>query len=100
MPRLTVHRDDALPVADASSAETVRQVAPAAALQPLMVDVNGLAVLLSRSPASLFRDDAAGRIPAALRIGGSKRWRYADVVAWVEMNCPSRAEFEARRNRR
>jgi hypothetical protein len=46
---------------------------------------------------SLHRDDAAGRLPAALRIGGSKRWRYADIAEWVELGCPSRADFEARR---
>jgi predicted DNA-binding transcriptional regulator AlpA len=60
-----------------------------------------LAALLSRSIPSLHRDDAAGRLPAALRIGGSKRWRYSDIAEWVELGCPSRADFDAlRRNRR
>jgi predicted DNA-binding transcriptional regulator AlpA len=44
---------------------------------------------------SLHRDDAAGRLPAALRIGGSKRWRYAEITAWVEAGCPTRAEWAA-----
>jgi hypothetical protein len=56
-----------------------------------------LSVLLARSIASLHRDDAAGRLPAALRIGGSKRWRYADIALWVGLGCPPRAEFEALR---
>jgi predicted DNA-binding transcriptional regulator AlpA len=63
---------------------------------PLLLDIKALAVLLARSVPSLHRDDAAGRLPAAVRIGGSKRWRHSDITAWVEMGCPDRAEFEAR----
>jgi hypothetical protein len=66
-------------------------------LAPLLLDIRGLAELLSRSVASLHRDDAAGRLPGALRVGSSKRWRYSDIVLWVELGCPTRAEFEARR---
>jgi len=60
-----------------------------------MKNIGGLAVLLARSVPSLHRDDAAGRLPAALRIGGSKRWRYAEIAAWVEAGCPPRAEWSA-----
>jgi predicted DNA-binding transcriptional regulator AlpA len=60
------------------------------------VDITGLSDLLQRSPASLYRDDAAGRLPAGLKIGGSKRWRYSEIVAWVEAGCPCRREWEAR----
>jgi hypothetical protein len=65
---------------------------------PLLIDTSALSVLLARSVASLHRDDAAGRLPSAFRIGGSKKWRYADIVAWVEMGCPSRADFDAVRS--
>src|SRR5262249_30283300 len=61
---------------------------------PLLVDINALAALLTRSVPSLHRDDAAGRLPAALRLHGSKRWRYADIALWVELGCPPRTEFE------
>jgi predicted DNA-binding transcriptional regulator AlpA len=70
-------------------------------LAPLLIGIGELSKLTSRSVPSLHRDDAAGRLPAALRIGGSKRWRYSDIAEWVELGCPSRADFEAlRRNRR
>ncbi len=69
---------------------------PAVRMPKLLIDINGLAALLSRSTPSLHRDDAAGRLPAALWIGGSKRWRYAEIAEWVEQGCPPRAEFEAR----
>ena len=62
----------------------------------LLVDIAQLCVLLSRSRASLFRDDAAGRLPRALKIGGAKRWRYEDIAEWVRQGCPDRRTFEAR----
>jgi predicted DNA-binding transcriptional regulator AlpA len=74
--------------------------ATSAGLAPLLIGIGELAKLTSRSVPSLHRDDAAGRLPAALRIGGSKRWRYADIAEWVELGCPLRAEFEARRRNR
>lgn len=64
---------------------------------PLLVDIRGLSRLLSRSAASLWRDDAAGRLPTALRIGSSKKWRYAEIVAWTEAGCPDRRTWEALR---
>jgi predicted DNA-binding transcriptional regulator AlpA len=71
---------------------------PAPALHPLLVDITCLSDLLRRSVASLYRDDSAGRLPAGLRIGASKRWRYSEIVAWVEAGCPDRKTWEARRN--
>jgi predicted DNA-binding transcriptional regulator AlpA len=63
---------------------------------PLLIDINWLSRLLQRSVASLHRDDAKGRLPTALRIGGSKRWRYAEIVAWVEAGMPDRDSWTAR----
>jgi hypothetical protein len=92
--------DDLIPGADASTIKSERRPAgPAGQMAPLLVDIKGLTVLLSRSVASLHRDDAAGRLPAALRIAGSKRWRYSEIVAWVEAGCPSRAEWQARNHK-
>jgi len=82
------------------SADAVPQQAGTAPLPPLLVNIDGLAALLSRSAPSLQRDDAAGRLPAALRIGGSKRWRYSEIVAWVEAGCPDRKTWQALSNNR
>jgi hypothetical protein len=68
-----------------------------APIRPLLVDIGGLSALLARSEASLARDDAAGRLPAALKICGSKRWRLIDIELWVQLGCPGRREFEARK---
>jgi predicted DNA-binding transcriptional regulator AlpA len=55
----------------------------------------GLSQLLARSEASLYRDDSAGRIPAGRKLGGSKRWVYSEIVAWVEAGMPDRRTWEA-----
>jgi predicted DNA-binding transcriptional regulator AlpA len=72
--------------------------APAASplLSPLAVDIKGLASLLQRSVASLHRDNAAGRLPSPVRIGGSVRWRVSDIESWLSWNCCSANEFAAR----
>ncbi len=57
---------------------------------PLLIDIHTLAALLTRSVASLERDQAAGRLPAPVRIGGSKKWRRSDIEAWVAAGCPAR----------
>lgn len=67
--------------------------APAA----LLIDIRDLAVLLSRSVASLERDQAAGRLPAPLYVGGSKRWRRMEIEEWVTAGCPRRDRWEALR---
>lgn len=68
---------------------TVTSPEAADAPPPLLLDIKCLAVLLTRSVASLERDQAAGRLPAPVRIGGSKKWRRADIEAWVAASCPA-----------
>ena len=41
--------------------------------------------------------DAAGKVPRAIRFGGKKFWRVADLRLWVEWGCPDRKEFERRK---
>ncbi len=69
--------------------------APTAGPTPLLIDIRDLAGLLSRSVPSLERDQAAGRLPAPLRIGRSKFWRKAEVEEWVAAGCPDRAHWTA-----
>jgi hypothetical protein len=39
---------------------------------------------------------AAGKVPDCVKVGGSTRWRRADLEEWVAFGCPGRAEFETR----
>ncbi len=91
MPRLNLHQGEA------GEPDAPPELGPAEALQPLLVSIRDLTRLLARSEIALHRDDAAGRLPKPIRLGGSKRWRLADVQEWVRLGCPSRAEYEARR---
>ncbi|QJW92574.1 helix-turn-helix transcriptional regulator [Frigoriglobus tundricola] len=54
----------------------------------LLIDIGQLAGLLRRSVGALERDQAAGRLPAPVYVGGSRRWRRAEIVAWVAAGCP------------
>jgi len=93
---------ESLPIEAASSSAPADQIrlvlSPTAAsdLSPLLLDIRDLAKLLSRSVGSLWRDDAAGRLPRAVRIGSSKRWRFDEIREWVSAGCPSRSDWEAR----
>lgn len=64
--------------------------------QPLLIGRSELARLLGRSVPSIDRDDAAGRLPQPVRIGGHKKWRRAEIEGWVVAGCPDRAAWNAR----
>ena len=61
----------------------------------LLIGIRPLSALLSRSIASLERDQAAGRLPPPVRIGGSRLWRRAEIEAWVKAGCPDAATWAA-----
>jgi predicted DNA-binding transcriptional regulator AlpA len=56
----------------------------------------GYGHMLGLSKRQIFRLNAAGKIPAPVKIGGSVRWRLSDIELWLEMGCPDRKTFEAR----
>lgn len=62
--------------------------------RPLLLDIHSLAVLLDRSVASLERDIPAGRLPAPVWLGGSRKWRRAEIVEWVDAGCPHQIDWE------
>lgn len=48
-----------------------------------------------RSVASWWRDLAAGRIPAPVKLGGRTLWRADELRRWAEAGCPDRRTWEA-----
>jgi predicted DNA-binding transcriptional regulator AlpA len=64
--------------------------------RPLLIDIKTVAVMLGRSEASVRRDDEAGRIPAPISLGGSKRWRIEELRAWIDAGCPGRPARDSR----
>lgn len=70
---------------------------PAAPDAPLVADARRLAALLNLGLRTIRSLDAAGRLPAPIRIGGRVLWRIDDVRAWLAAGAPDRATWEARR---
>ena len=56
-----------------------------------------LAKTLSTSVRSIWRYQSAGRLPETVKIAGAIRWRQSDIEKWIALGCPSRQEFEARK---
>jgi predicted DNA-binding transcriptional regulator AlpA len=62
---------------------------PSDPAEPLLVDIRALSRLLTRSVGSLERDLSRGLLPKPIRLGGSRKWRRAEIHAWVAAGCPS-----------
>jgi excisionase family DNA binding protein len=59
-----------------------------AAPAPLRITAEEVAGMLDISARTLWRLVSARRIVAPLKIGGSTRWRRAEIEAWVAAGCP------------
>jgi excisionase family DNA binding protein len=55
---------------------------------PLLLTEEQAAALLSLSPRKVWELAAGGAIPF-IKIGSIKRYRRADLEAWVEKGCPT-----------
>lgn len=65
---------------------------------PILVDARRAAALLGVGLRTLRTMDAAGKLPAAVRLSpGCVRWRLAELRDWTEAGCPDRETWEARR---
>ncbi len=69
--------------------------------EPLLLDVRDLAAQLSVSAATIYRWDAEGVLPAAIRVSaGTTRWSRTTILRWLEAceqagRCLYRNEWEA-----
>lgn len=61
---------------------------------PELVDVDGLAALLSCSKRHAARLDVAGKVPMGVKLGRCKRWIVQEVREWVAAGCPNRTTWE------
>ncbi len=64
--------------------------------QRLLVPAKEAAAMCGMSSRTWWRKDAAGDVPAPVRVGGSstKRWRVDELGRWCESGCPPRARWE------
>lgn len=56
--------------------------------EPLLISVSELATILKCSTRTVWRMESAGLLPSPVRFGGKVRWRYQDIIQWIEKNCP------------
>ena len=63
-------------------------------IEPLLLTPAEAARLLGRSLRSFYRDISAGRVPRAVRLGASRRWRLSELRAWIEAGLPGRDTWE------
>jgi excisionase family DNA binding protein len=76
------------------SARAPAKTSASAPIDRLVYDTAELGQLLRLSARTVRRHAAAGKIPRAVRIGGSKRFRAAEIHNWIDAGCPCRAEWE------
>jgi len=61
----------------------------------LLVPADVAGPMCGRSEASWWRDHSAGRIPAAIKLGGRTYWRVRELRDWIDAGCPTRKTWEA-----
>ena len=63
-----------------------------------LLTAQAVAEKLSLSKRAVFRMRSAGLICMPLKVGqGAIRWRQSDIDEWIALGCPSKSEFEARK---
>jgi predicted DNA-binding transcriptional regulator AlpA len=60
-----------------------------------VVDAKRLAKLLCAGVRTVRTWDAAGKLPAPIRIGGRVVWSVAEIRAWLAAGAPDRATWAA-----
>ena len=63
----------------------------------LVVDARRLAKLLDAGVRTVRTWDAAGKLPAPIRLGGKVVWRVDEIRDWLAAGAPRRDEWNARR---
>lgn len=67
-------------------------------VSPILVDARRAARLLGIGLRTFRTMDAAGRLPAPVRLSrGCVRWRLAELLDWTEAGCPDREAWAALR---
>lgn len=59
----------------------------------LLIDAKTFARLLSISPRTLSRLIDLKAVPQPVNLGRLMRWRLADVLEWIEADCPSQQSW-------
>lgn len=63
--------------------------------RPLAVDAKSLAKLLTASVRTIRTWDAAGKLPAPVKVGGRTLWYLPEIRAWLRAGAPDRPTWTA-----
>lgn len=64
----------------------------------LLVNAQEAARLCGLSARTWRRWGEQGIVPAPVLLGAEKRWKRAELEAWVDADCPCREEWERRKS--
>lgn len=53
-----------------------------------LIDVRELSRMLKVGIRTVWRLLSSRKIPEPIRVGSSVRWRYQEVVEWINQGCP------------
>ncbi len=62
--------------------------------QALAICARELAEMLNVSLRQVWRLNSAGKLPRAVRLGGSVRWNRQEITDWFQAGCPDRRTWE------
>lgn len=70
--------------------------APSPSLLSVLIDTDTVAQLLQCSKRHVVQLNQDGRMPRTVPVGARRmnRWRRAEILAWAEAGCPTRAVWE------
>lgn len=81
---------DTLPITPPARKSSRRNRIP-----PFVADARRLARLLGCGLRTVRTWDAAGKLPAPIRLGGRVVWRLDEIRAWLRAGAPKREQWEA-----
>ncbi len=55
-----------------------------------LIDAKALGNILGLAARTIRRYDSSGKLPRPIHLGGTVRWRLAEIEEWISANCPNR----------
>ena len=68
--------------------KTSKKISPEFPISELLVGSKQVARMLNVSTKTVNRLRRRGKMPQAIQVGGSIRWRLEEVERWVRLGCP------------
>ncbi len=67
-------------------------------VEPLMITASDLAQMLQISERQIWRMRDTGRLPSPIELGPKNlRWSRGEILEWIEAACPTRRNWESRK---